>query len=149
MSKVHFYCQNCGNETPKWHGRCPICKEWNTISEEIKTKKSKNKLFDIPINVKTPTPIQNVVHNTSIQSSTLDSELDTVLGGGIVAGSIILLAGEPGIGKSTLLLQMALLIFMCILGNQALNIKNQFQLVQNLLFLEVLLESVQCQIQTR
>ena len=109
MSKVHFYCQNCGNETPKWHGRCPICKEWNTISEEIKTKKSKNKLFDIPINVKTPTPIQNVVHNTSIQSSTLDSELDTVLGGGIVAGSIILLAGEPGIGKSTLLLQMALL----------------------------------------
>ena len=109
MSKVHFYCQNCGNETPKWHGKCPICKEWNTISEEIKTKKSKNKLFDIPINVKTPTPIQNVVHNTSIQSSTLDPELDTVLGGGIVAGSIILLAGEPGIGKSTLLLQMALL----------------------------------------
>ncbi len=109
MSKIHFYCQNCGNETPKWHGRCPSCKEWNTISEEIKSKKSKNKLFDIPINVKVPIPIQSVVHNTSITCSTMDTELDTVLGGGIVAGSIILLAGEPGIGKSTLLLQMALL----------------------------------------
>ncbi|MAQ70043.1 MAG: DNA repair protein RadA [Flavobacteriales bacterium] len=108
MGKVHFYCQNCGNETPKWHGRCPICKEWNTIAEEIKSKKSKNKLFDIPINVKTPIPIQHVVQNTSILCATQDPELDTVLGGGIVAGSIILLAGEPGIGKSTLLLQMAL-----------------------------------------
>ncbi len=109
MNKIHFYCQNCGNETPKWHGKCPSCQEWNTIVEELKPKKSKNQLFNISSPKRNPIPIQDVINNSNIQSTTQDTELDTVLGGGLVDGSIVLLAGEPGIGKSTLLLQMALL----------------------------------------
>ena len=110
MDKMYFYCQSCGYETPKWHGKCPSCKEWNTIVEEIKNVKSKNKLFDISSNHTQPVLIHQIINDDSVQSSTGDNELDNVLGGGIVNGSIILLAGEPGIGKSTLLLQMALSI---------------------------------------
>jgi len=115
MDKTHFYCQSCGNETPKWHGKCPSCKEWNTIVEEIKHIKSKNKLFSISSESKQPVLLHKIVNDISVQSTTCDSELDNVLGGGIVDGSVILLAGEPGIGKSTLLLQMALSINQTIL----------------------------------
>ena len=108
MTKVYFYCQSCGNETPKWHGKCPSCQEWNTIVEELKSIKTKNQgLTPSTINNK-PTLIQNIIDDTNIKSTTFDDELDVVLGGGVVAGSMILLAGEPGIGKSTLLLQTAL-----------------------------------------
>jgi len=109
MSKLHFYCQSCGHETPKWQGKCPACKEWNTIVEEIKESKTGKKSFGISSESIKPVLIQNVSNNLTTYRKTTDVELNTVLGGGIVDGSIILLAGEPGIGKSTLLLQTALL----------------------------------------
>jgi len=107
MNKKVFCCQDCGHETPKWLGRCPNCKQWNTIVEEIKSKQSNTKGFTINSQAK-PTLIQNIENNSSIRLPTLDPELDMVLGGGLVEGSIILLGGEPGIGKSTLLLQLVL-----------------------------------------
>ena len=109
MKKLHFFCQNCGHQTPKWQGKCPSCKEWNTIVEEIQKTTTVNQSFGISSSDSTPKLIQNVKDNFAHKYETQDSELNTVIGGGIVAGSLILLAGEPGIGKSTLLLQMALL----------------------------------------
>ena len=109
MKNVSFYCQNCGNETPKWHGKCPACSEWNTIVEEIKRAKANPQTFGISSTQDQPILIQNVKNDCAKKYETIDSELNIVLGGGIVDGSVILLAGEPGIGKSTLMLQMALL----------------------------------------
>ena len=104
MSKLRYYCQSCGNETPKWQGKCPACKEWNTIIEEPKiNSKSKQNVGLSSLN-NSPTLIQNVSNNATTYRKTTDNELNNVLGGGIVDGSIILLAGEPGVGKSTLLL---------------------------------------------
>ena len=108
MGKIFFYCQSCGHETPKWHGKCPSCGEWNTIVEEVKSIKTKNQPIESQVFNTLPTPIFEINNDASVKSSTHDPELDIVLGGGIVSGSVILLAGEPGIGKSTLLLQMAL-----------------------------------------
>ena len=107
MNKKVFCCQDCGHEPPKWLGRCPNCNQWNTIVEEIKSKQSNTKGFAINSQAK-PTLIQNIENNSNIRLPTLDPELDMVLGGGLVEGSIILLGGEPGIGKSTLLLQLVL-----------------------------------------
>ncbi len=109
MKKLHFFCQNCGHQTPKWQGKCPSCKEWNTIVEEVQKTTTANQSFGMSSSDVKPTLIQNVKDNFSHKYETKDTELNTVVGGGIVAGSLILLAGEPGIGKSTLLLQMALL----------------------------------------
>jgi len=109
MSKLHFYCQNCGNQTPKWQGKCPACKEWNSIVEEVQKTTTKNQSLGLSSNASQPILIQNVTNDCSKKYETQDKELNTVIGGGIVEGSLILLAGEPGIGKSTLLLQMALL----------------------------------------
>ena len=108
MNKIQYYCQNCGNETPKWHGKCPACKEWNTIVEELKQAKKVKQNFGITSSKNKPTLIQNIENDSTKYHPTKDEELNNVLGGGIVGGSIILLAGEPGIGKSTLLLQTAL-----------------------------------------
>jgi DNA repair protein RadA/Sms len=109
MKKVSFYCQNCGHETPKWQGKCPGCKEWNSIVEEIKKSTSGKASFGLSSGQIKPLLIQDVSNDSTLYRKTGDTELNTVLGGGIVDGSIILLAGEPGIGKSTLLLQTALL----------------------------------------
>tara|TARA_B100001250_G_scaffold414625_1_gene454841 strand:+ start:2287 stop:3642 length:1356 start_codon:yes stop_codon:yes gene_type:complete len=109
MKKVCFYCQNCGHETPKWQGKCPVCKEWNTIVEEIKKSTSGKASFGLSSGQIKPVLIQDVSNDSTLYRKTVDTELNTVLGGGIVDGSVILLAGEPGIGKSTLLLQTALL----------------------------------------
>ena len=109
MKKVSFYCQNCGHETPKWQGKCPACKEWNTIVEELRVKKLEKTRFGLSSDQIKPVLIQNVSNDSTLYQKTSDLELNTVLGGGIVDGSIILLAGEPGIGKSTLLLQTALI----------------------------------------
>ena len=108
MSRLRFYCQNCGHETPKWHGKCPSCKEWNSIVEEVQKTTTTNQNFGLSSNQEIPTLIQNVTNENIEKNITNDAELNVVLGGGIVSGSMILLAGEPGIGKSTLLLQMAL-----------------------------------------
>jgi len=96
--KKGFICQNCGYESPKWLGRCPNCGEWNTFAEEVLKKKEK-------FSVKTTSPVKfKDVENVSIERiNTGINEFDRVLGGGIVKGSLILVGGDPGIGKSTLL----------------------------------------------
>lgn len=112
--KVAFFCGNCGYESPKWLGKCPACNEWNTFMEEVVDKgaglkESENRaLFtDEKKQIKT-IALNDVAENELPRIITKDQELNRNLGGGIVPGSIILLAGEPGIGKSTLLLQDAL-----------------------------------------
>ncbi|OGH07658.1 MAG: DNA repair protein RadA [Candidatus Levybacteria bacterium RBG_13_35_9] len=105
-----FVCQECGYETPKFLGRCPECGLWNTL-KEFKVQSSKFKGASAGSLSPKPEPLQlisNVSYQKKDRISTGISEMDTVLGGGIVAGSVTLLAGDPGIGKSTLLLQVAL-----------------------------------------
>ncbi|WP_396140659.1 DNA repair protein RadA [Flavobacterium sp.] len=113
MSKVKttFFCQNCGAQYAKWQGQCNSCKEWNTIAEEIIQKEEKTSWK--PSNteskrVSKPLKIKEIDSSQEVRMNTTDGELNRVLGGGIVPGSLILLGGEPGIGKSTLLLQISL-----------------------------------------
>ncbi len=114
MSKVKtaFFCSNCGYESAKWLGKCPSCNQWNTFIEEVVERNSKEKNFwkDIAGERQTSkAKLLDAVENIKEQRIiTHDTELNRALGGGIVAGSFVLLAGEPGIGKSTLLLQDAL-----------------------------------------
>ena len=104
-----FFCQNCGTQSPKWLGKCPQCNEWNTFVEEIIHKEdTKSRKGFSKSKVSTPTLINNIDYTQEKRIITSDSELNRVLGGGIVPGSLILLGGDPGIGKSTLLLQFAL-----------------------------------------
>ncbi|HET6254545.1 MAG TPA: DNA repair protein RadA [Puia sp.] len=115
MSKIKtaFFCSNCGYESAKWSGRCPSCDQWNTFVEEVISKD--NKLVEaewrsLATDKKEPRTISltDVVSAEEKRIVTMDAELNRVLGGGIVAGSIVLVAGEPGIGKSTLFLQNGL-----------------------------------------
>ncbi len=113
MSKIKttFFCQNCGAQYAKWQGQCNSCKEWNTIAEEIIQKEEKASWK--PSNteskrVSKPLRIKEIDSTQEVRMNTTDGELNRVLGGGIVPGSLILLGGEPGIGKSTLLLQISL-----------------------------------------
>jgi len=114
MSKIKttFFCQNCGTQYSKWQGQCNACKEWNTIAEEIIQKEEKKdwKTATSPDSkrVTKPLKIHEIDSTEEIRLDTRDGELNRVLGGGIVPGSLILLGGEPGIGKSTLLLQISL-----------------------------------------
>jgi DNA repair protein RadA/Sms len=108
-TKTVYYCQNCGAESAKWIGKCPACQQWNTYVEEVVSGTEQRGL---PAQLKTrqskPQRIQEVSTQPVNRWSSGSRELDRVLGGGIVPGSLILLGGEPGIGKSTLLLQMAI-----------------------------------------
>ncbi len=103
--KTSYFCQNCGMQYSKWLGQCQNCGEWNTIVEEVVEKKSKSII---------PKTKQHIINIIEVETSeeprikTLSEELNRVLGGGIVLGSVTLIGGEPGIGKSTLLLQLAL-----------------------------------------
>ncbi len=111
--KTAFFCHNCGHESAKWLGKCPSCNQWNTFSEEVLHKEAKpgKELWkDLKTNNKgTKTILLNdLVSDELPRIATGDAELDRVLGGGIVPGSIVLVAGEPGIGKSTLFLQNGL-----------------------------------------
>jgi len=110
MAKVKssFFCQNCGSQFSQWLGQCTQCKEWNTIVEEILEVGKSNYTKSENKKQNTIQKITEVVSISEQRISTFDGELDRVLGGGIVSGSVILFGGEPGIGKSTLLLQMAL-----------------------------------------
>jgi DNA repair protein RadA/Sms len=112
MAKLttQYICQNCGSHSPKWIGKCPQCNEWNTYQEEIvekvkpselrmKQKRQKEQKTSVALNQVTPTQ--------AFRLPMIDPELTRVLGGGLVTGSVVLLGGEPGIGKSTLLLQLA------------------------------------------
>lgn len=114
MSKIKttFFCQNCGAQYSKWQGQCNSCKEWNTIAEEIIQKEDKKDWKNTPSpdskRVTKPLKIHEIDSTEEVRMDTRDGELNRVLGGGIVPGSLILLGGEPGIGKSTLLLQISL-----------------------------------------
>lgn len=108
--KTTWFCSNCGNESSKWVGRCPGCGEWNTMVEErVVTGKSKSSTFDSGRD-NVPMPISGIVAETETRIHMPSEELNRVLGGGLVAGSIVLIGGEPGIGKSTLVLQNILSI---------------------------------------
>jgi len=105
-----FFCQNCGAQSSKWIGRCPSCGEWNTYVEEIiQHETSKNKSpFKVHKDSPKPQKIEEIRSGAEIRINTSDHELNRVLGGGLVSGSLVLVGGEPGIGKSTLMLQVAL-----------------------------------------
>ena len=106
-AKTVFVCNNCGYESAKWLGKCPACNEWNSFFEEKvqKTSTSMGKLEKNKLASK-PTQLNDIVGEEAIRTSTGFEELDRVLGGGLVNGSLLLLGGEPGIGKSTLILQI-------------------------------------------
>jgi DNA repair protein RadA/Sms len=108
--KTAYFCQNCGHEAPKWLGRCPSCGEWNSFVEEIVSKqKSEVTAFSKSSKKQSkPQPIHLIESRAQERRILKDNELNRVLGGGLVPGSLILFGGEPGIGKSTLLLQMAM-----------------------------------------
>ena len=99
-----FFCQNCGYESSKWAGQCPACKEWNTFVEEVVDKKALKTRKDVA--EVTPRTFSQIELSDEIRISTHMPEMDRVLGGGIVPGSMLLVGGDPGIGKSTLLLQI-------------------------------------------
>ena len=107
-AKTVFYCTNCGNETPRWQGKCPACGAWNTIEEHIeKPTAGSVKTKAAPVGQsKRPQRLQEISSEGETRFSTGMGELDRVLGGGAVAGSLVLVSGAPGIGKSTLLLQI-------------------------------------------
>ena len=113
-TKVTFFCQNCGAPSAKWIGKCPSCNEWNTYVEEVVHKESKNDRLQLFSGNKS-TKISNksiLLQDVGLQDfpriAVPGKELTRVLGGGIVPGSLVLFGGEPGIGKSTLMLQLAL-----------------------------------------
>ena len=109
--KTTFFCQNCGTQFSKWQGQCNSCKEWNTIAEEViqKTEKVAWKSSEtLDKRVAKPQKIVDISTSADARINTQNIELNRVLGGGLVPGSLTLLGGEPGIGKSTLMLQVAL-----------------------------------------
>lgn len=111
-AKTAFFCKECGFESPKWLGRCPSCQQWNTFTEEVISRPEESKELWKEENAgrkpNSPVRLQDIKATEGKRIVTGDLELDRVLGGGIVPGSIVLIGGEPGIGKSTLLLQIAL-----------------------------------------
>ncbi len=102
-TKITYYCTECGNETPQWYGKCPACGAWGTIEEHKEAAKSVNTHVEAS---SAPKKLRDVDGGDEIRFTTGMGELDRVLGGGAVLGSLILISGEPGIGKSTLLLQI-------------------------------------------
>ena len=108
-TRTAFFCTDCGNETPRWQGQCPACGAWNTLAEEPVTPRSSAR---VPTRAPTraasePVALRDVETTDAARSTTGIDELDFVLGGGVVPGSVVLVGGEPGVGKSTLLLQCA------------------------------------------
>lgn len=112
-TKTAFFCQQCGYETPKWTGKCPSCGAWNSFVEEVvqrddKQSKKAGNWDEAAKDIKKARKLEDITPQTDVRMITPDTELNRVLGSGMVPGSVILIAGEPGIGKSTLFLQCAL-----------------------------------------
>ncbi|MBB5397299.1 DNA repair protein RadA [Mucilaginibacter sp. AK015] len=112
-TKIAYFCQSCGYESPKWLGKCPSCQQWNTFVEEILEKSSASvpNWKSSPASsqrANKPVEVTDITFKEEHRLLTPDKEFNRVLGGGIVAGSLVLIGGEPGIGKSTLMLQLAL-----------------------------------------
>ena len=106
-TKTVFYCTECGSESPKWQGRCAACGAWNTMVEHIEKPSASGRAKSAPVGQsRTPQKLSCIESDNEIRFSTGMGELDRVLGGGAVAGSLVLVGGAPGIGKSTLLLQI-------------------------------------------
>lgn len=105
--KTKYVCQSCGYETAKWLGKCPECTKWNTFVEEIDQKSTKKEVFIIDKSSSKPVTINSIESKEEERFTTDINELDRVLGGGIVKGSLVLVGGDPGIGKSTLLIQVS------------------------------------------
>lgn len=105
-SKTVFVCSECGFETPKWYGKCPSCGEWNTIQEETRMPEKASSISGLRASGRIAQPITQIRSDGEKRCLTGLSELDRVLGGGIVPGALMLIGGNPGIGKSTLLLQI-------------------------------------------
>ncbi|MCB0478863.1 MAG: DNA repair protein RadA [Crocinitomicaceae bacterium] len=107
--KTTFFCQNCGQESPKWLGRCPSCNEWNTFVEEVVAKDTKSVVAFSKSDSRTAKSVnlKDIQQKEEARILLSDNEMNRVLGGGLVPGSLVLFGGEPGIGKSTLLLQIA------------------------------------------
>lgn len=117
MSKVKtiYYCQSCGNQSAKWLGKCPSCGAWNSFVEEVVTKQSGASVqggikISSAVSYQQPRKLEEIEHVAGRRLDTSDAELNRVLGGGLVDGSLVLLGGEPGIGKSTLMLQVAMAV---------------------------------------
>ena len=108
-TRTAYFCQNCGYESAKWLGKCPSCSQWNTFVEEVIVKQSNSRpgWQEDSKTEKAAKPLQAIEHNGQQRVPCADKELNRVLGGGIVPGSLVLIGGEPGIGKSTLMLQLA------------------------------------------
>ncbi|MGB0177378.1 MAG: AAA family ATPase, partial [Owenweeksia sp.] len=116
-SKTTFFCQNCGAQHSKWMGQCNKCNAWNTIVEEVVSTTAtktpwQNTSSSSPVKAAKAHRINTLQTDETQRFSTTDNELDRVLGGGVVPGSVTLVGGEPGIGKSTLMLQVALQLSM-------------------------------------
>ena len=112
-TKTQFFCQSCGYESSKWLGKCPSCETWNSFVEEVVTKEgAKNdwRQESTRSKVVQPKNLNEIESGKEIRIATRNEELDRVLGGGIVPGSLVLIGGEPGIGKSTLMLQVGLVL---------------------------------------
>ena len=122
-----FFCKDCGFESSKWYGQCPACKEWNTFVEEPIAKKTATKGVANIMSTQ-PTVLSQISTNDTDRTSTGIEELDRVLGGGIVEGSLVLVGGDPGIGKSTLLLQMCQKL--SVIGKKVLYISGEESLKQ-------------------
>ncbi|HBF0970869.1 TPA: DNA repair protein RadA [Clostridioides difficile] len=105
--KTKYVCQSCGYETAKWLGKCPECTKWNTFVEEIDQKSTQKEVFIIDKSSSKPVSINSIESKEEERFTTDINELDRVLGGGIVKGSLVLVGGDPGIGKSTLLIQVS------------------------------------------
>lgn len=112
MAKVKkaYFCKNCGFEAPKWLGRCPSCGEWNTFTEEIIARESGSVAATVagPLPAAKPQRVKDIRESEHVRIDLGNAEVNRVLGGGMVPGSLVLVGGEPGIGKSTLSLQIAL-----------------------------------------
>ena len=108
--RTQYVCSDCGTTTAQWVGKCPGCSEWNTLKEEVVATSSKRSHRHQSSQAsKAPRPLKDVQIDNVKRLVTGEKELDRVLGGGVVPGSLMLLGGEPGIGKSTLMLQVAFL----------------------------------------
>ena len=107
-SRSKYVCQNCSSESAKWIGRCPSCGEWNTFVEEVVSIPSEKRSYYRENQTSKPEKLKDVTSQFNSRIDTRDNEFNRVLGGGLVPGSLVLIGGEPGIGKSTLVLQIAL-----------------------------------------